>query len=102
MKLPEVSEQGITRLENEMDAMDEVLPPMKNFVLLGGYIAVSHCQVARTICRRAERCVASLNDHEPVEAIIMTYLNRLSDYLFVLSRKLTMELDAIEKPWHPK
>ena len=102
MKLPEVSEQDITRLENEMDAMDEVLPPMKNFVLPGGHIAVSHCHVARTICRRAERCVASLNDHEEVEPIIMTYLNRLSDYLFVLSRKLTMELDAIEKPWLPK
>lgn len=102
MKLPEISEKDILNLENEMDKMDEVLPPMKNFILPGGNIAVSHCHVARTICRRAERCIAALNDHQKVDPLIMQYLNRLSDFLFVLSRKLTLELNAQEIPWQPK
>lgn len=102
MKLPEITQDDITLLEKEMDAMDEVLPAMKNFILPGGHIAVSHCHVARTICRRAERCIAALNEHQPVESLIMQYLNRLSDYLFVLSRKLTMECNASEIPWQPK
>lgn len=102
MKLPEILESDIHALEKEMDQMDEMLPPMRNFILPGGHIAVSHCHVARTICRRAERGVAALNEHQPVNPLILQYLNRLSDYLFVLSRKLTLELDAKEVPWQPK
>ena len=102
MNLPQIDERDVTFLEQRMDAMDEVLPPMRNFVLPGGNPVVSHCHVARTICRRAERLVAALNEHELVPQVIMHYLNRLSDYLFVLSRKLTQDLGASEKPWNPR
>jgi cob(I)alamin adenosyltransferase len=102
MKLPEIHEADVTALETAMDTMDESLEPMRNFILPGGNVVVSHCHIARTICRRAERCVAALNDHEKVDDLIMHYLNRLSDYLFVLSRKLTVEFNAEEIPWKPQ
>ena len=101
MKLPEIHEADVTALETAMDTMDASLEPMRNFILPGGNVVVSHCHVARTICRRAERCVAALNDHEKVDDLIMHYLNRLSDYLFVLSRKLSVEFNAEEIPWKP-
>jgi cob(I)alamin adenosyltransferase len=99
MKLPEITDAHVTTLENEMDAIDKVVPPMKNFVLPGGHLAVSYCHVARCVCRRAERCVIHLAGTAPVEDVIVRYLNRLSDYLFMLSRKLTMDLGAEEIPW---
>lgn len=102
MSLPTISEDDVTTLETAMDKMEETLEPMRNFILPGGHVIVSHCHVARTICRRAERCVAALNDHQPVEPVIMHYLNRLSDYLFVLSRRLTVETGAVEMPWRPR
>lgn len=102
MSLPTISEEDVTVLETAMDKMEETLEPMRNFILPGGHVIVSHCHVARTICRRAERCVAALNDHQTVEPVIMHYLNRLSDYLFVLSRRLTVETGAIEMPWKPR
>lgn len=101
MKLPMVTENDVEALEKEMDEMESHLPEMKNFVLPGGHPSVSQCHIARCICRRAERCVTALNEHETVPAIIMTYLNRLSDYFFVLSRKLTQELHAEEIAWKP-
>ncbi len=102
MTLPELFESDVTFLENQIDTMDETLPPMKFFVLPGGNAVVSHCHIARCICRRAERLIAHLNESETVEPLISAYMNRLSDYLFVLSRKLAHELHATETPWKPR
>jgi cob(I)alamin adenosyltransferase len=102
MKLPSLNEDDITLLEQEMDNMDEQLPEMKHFVLPGGHTTVSHCHVARCVCRRAERAVLKLAENEKVDQMIYKYLNRLSDYLFILSRKLTQDLNVTETPWIPK
>lgn len=102
MKLPEVDQTDIDRLEKEMDRMDEILPEMKNFILPGGHVAVSHCHVARCICRRAERCVVALHEQDPQSEVILTYLNRLSDYLFVLARMVSWDKKAVEMPWKPR
>jgi cob(I)alamin adenosyltransferase len=102
MSLPEVVDTDVEELEKNIDAMEEALPPMRNFVLPGGHPTVSHIHIARCICRRAERAV-SLLDHESKQPeIILRYLNRLSDYLFVLSRKVSHELGAAETPWQPR
>ena len=82
--------------------MDESLPTLNNFILPGGHPTVSYCHIARTICRRAERQVVALAVNEPVEEIIMIYLNRLSDYLFVLSRKIAQDLNVPEVSWHAR
>lgn len=102
MKLPQVKEEDIIFLEKEIDKMDEVLPEMKHFVLPGGHQAVSYCHVARCVCRRAERATLKLAENEKVDEIIYKYLNRLSDYLFVLSRKLAHDLKVEETPWKPR
>lgn len=102
MKLPEISESDVLFLEKNMDAMDEQLPEMKSFVLPGGHTIVSYCHIARCVCRRAERITDNLNEISKIDPIILKYLNRLSDYLFVLSRKLSQDLDAIESPWKPR
>jgi cob(I)alamin adenosyltransferase len=102
VKVPSLLASDITVLEKEIDAMDAQLPPMKSFVLPGGHQSVSFCHVARTVCRRAERLVIALDSQEKVDALIIQYLNRLSDYLFMLSRKMTAELDAEETPWKPR
>lgn len=101
MMLPEITEEHVHHLELQMDQMDETLPPMRHFVLPGGHLAVSFCHVARTVCRRAERLVVALNEEQPISPVIIHYLNRLSDYLFVLSRKITADLNAEEIPWKP-
>lgn len=101
MKLPTLSEKDIEQLEHAMDAMDNVLPEMRNFVLPGGHPAVSHCHIARCVCRRAERLVTHLQEHEALPPLVLAYLNRLSDYLFVLSRRWTQVFSADEKPWIP-
>ena len=75
---------------------------MTHFVLPGGHTTVSYCHVARTVCRRAERLASALNDLEPFDSHTLTYLNRLSDYLFVLARKLSQDLQADEVKWIPK
>jgi cob(I)alamin adenosyltransferase len=86
-----------------MDKMDEVLPPMKNFVLPGGHPTISQLHIARCVCRRAERCCVRLElESLEVEHIILKYLNRLSDYLFVLSRYATHLLQSEEIPWKPR
>ncbi len=100
-QLPEVDAVLITKLESAMDEMNESLPELKNFVLPGGHVDVSYCQIARTVCRRAERKVIALNNQEDVPSVIITLLNRLSDFLFVLGRKLTAELGAEETIWKP-
>jgi cob(I)alamin adenosyltransferase len=102
MKLPEIKTEDVTALEQWIDEMDQLLPEMKSFVLPGGHTTVSFCHIARCVCRRAERITDHLNDESPVDPIILTYLNRLSDYLFVLSRKLTQDLKAPEQPWIPR
>lgn len=99
MKLPEITEAEVKSLEDAIDAMDAQLEPMKHFVLPGGHIAVSNCHVARCVCRRAERCIIHLSEEFAVEEIIVRYINRLSDYLFTLSRKLSADMDAKEIPW---
>jgi cob(I)alamin adenosyltransferase len=100
--VPEVQESSVSALENAIDAMDAELPPMRNFVLPGGHVHVSYCHIARCVCRRAERLVVALFDFEPGNPLIIHYLNRLSDYLFVLSRKMAVELNADEIPWISK
>lgn len=102
MTLPILFEEDITALENAIDAIDAIVPEMKSFVLPGGHIHVSYCHIARCVCRRAERAVLRLAENEKVDEIHAKYLNRLSDYLFMLSRKMTLDLKAIETPWLPK
>lgn len=102
MKIPDLLESDIKALEDWMDEMDEELEPMKFFVLPGGHTTVSYCHIARCVCRRAERITVDLKQSDFVAPLILQYLNRLSDYLFVLSRKLTKDLNAVEKPWKPR
>jgi len=99
MKLPQLYEKDVEILEKEIDRMSESLSPIKNFLLPGGHIYVSHCHLARCVCRRAERNVINLASESFVQLLIIKYLNRLSDYLFVLSRKLAFDFQAIEIPW---
>ncbi len=102
LNIPKISEEDINQLEKEMDIMNETLPPMTHFVLPGGHQTVSFCHIARCVCRRAERLASALNDLEPFQPESLMYLNRLSDYLFVLARKLSYDLQADEVKWIPK
>lgn len=102
MELPALFEEDITALEKAIDVIDGLVPEMKSFVLPGGHIHVSYCHIARCVCRRAERAVLRLAENESVEDITFKYLNRLSDYLFMLSRWLTFHYKAEEIPWKPK
>lgn len=102
MKIPDVHEADVELLEQEMDRMDADLPELKNFILPGGNIVASHCHVARCICRRAERIVVHLSTETEVPEIIVRYLNRLSDYLFILSRKIVHDAGATETVWKPR
>lgn len=97
-----IIESDIELLEKEIDAMEEALPPMTHFVLPGGHTTVSYCHIARCVCRRAERLAVHLDHNEPVAEIAIKYLNRLSDYLFVLARKLSYDLNAEEIKWIPR
>jgi cob(I)alamin adenosyltransferase len=100
--LPVLSDEEITLLETEIDAMNEELPDLTNFILPGGHLLVSYCHVARTVCRRAERSLIRLNQISPVEDIIIKLINRLSDYLFVLARKVGKDNGATETAWIAK
>ncbi len=102
LKLPRIEEGDILYLEAEMDSMDTELPPMTKFTLPGGNSIVSYCHLARTVCRRCERLIIELNQTAEVNDLVIKYVNRLSDYLFVLSRKLTAELNAKEEFWEPR
>lgn len=103
LKIPDLKAEDITLLEHEIDKMNEILPPMKSFILPGGHVAVSALHIARCVCRRAERCCVRLQKKkEYVEPLIIQYLNRLSDYLFVLSRFTANKLGAEEIPWKPR
>ncbi len=100
--IPDIYATDVELLEQEIDKMDESLPALKNFVLPGGHIAVSFCHVARCVCRRAERLTVALHQEDPLEPLILQYLNRLSDYLFTLSRKIAQDLNAEEVIWQPR
>ena len=103
MKIPDLKESDITFLEREIDKMNEVLPVMKNFVLPGGHQAVSTAHVARCVCRRSERCAVNMQEHELfVDPLVIKYLNRLSDYLFVLARYIAHTLNVEEIKWTPR
>lgn len=103
MKLPDLLESDVTWLENKIDEMDDQLPEMKYFVLPGGNKVSSVAHVARCVCRRAERvCVAMQSAGEFVADIVLIYLNRLSDYLFTLSRYILMQQGGQEIPWRPR
>ena len=102
LNIPRINDSDIELLENEMDVMNESLPPMTHFILPGGHTTVSYCHIARTVCRRAERMATELFEKEPFDENVMSYINRLSDYLFVLARKLTNDLKAKEIKWIPE
>lgn len=103
MELPDLLESDVTLLEKWIDQMDGHLPAMKTFVLPGGHIASSHAHVARCICRRAERiCVHMHNENDVIPDLVLKYLNRLSDFLFVLSRFILHAYGKDELPWKPR
>jgi len=101
-KVPPVQTDDIMALEKAMDEMDALLPELRHFVIPGGHVAVSLAHVARTVCRRAERCVVRLSEADEVPELVATYLNRLSDFFFVLSRMMSMELGVEEVKWVPR
>ena len=101
LDIPQLTAADVERLERGIDAISEQLPPMTHFILPGGHPAVSSCHVARTVCRRAERMTTLLDEQSPVAPEVLAFLNRLSDYLFVLARKLSSDHGAIERKWIP-
>jgi cob(I)alamin adenosyltransferase len=102
VKIPKLYDESIVWLEKEIDQMEIKLPALKNFILPGGHPSISFCNVSRTVCRRAERIVVSLSDSVVVPEVTIRYLNRLSDYLFVLSRQLSTDNQVIEIRWQPR
>ncbi|MHB1921300.1 MAG: cob(I)yrinic acid a,c-diamide adenosyltransferase [Chitinophagaceae bacterium] len=103
MKIPDLKREDITFLEGEIDRMEEDLSVMKSFILPGGHIAISTCHITRCVCRRAERLCVLLKEQEPgPETIILPYLNRLSDYLFILARHIAWKLGIQEQVWKPR
>jgi cob(I)alamin adenosyltransferase len=102
MKIPDLHNEDIELLENEMDRMSEVLPELKHFVLPGGNTTASYCHIARCVCRRAERITVHLAEMEWVDEKTIIYLNRLSDYLFTLSRKVIFDNKNEENKWLPR
>ncbi|SNR15518.1 cob(I)yrinic acid a,c-diamide adenosyltransferase [Tenacibaculum jejuense] len=101
LNIPKVNDEAIQFLETEMDRMNDLLPQMTHFILPGGHQTVSFCHIARCVCRRAERLSVTLSHEDEVNSNVLMYLNRLSDYLFVLARKLSKDLQADEVKWIP-
>jgi cob(I)alamin adenosyltransferase len=97
-----ILESDIDFLEKEIDTMENSLPQMTHFILPGGHTTVSYCHIARCVCRRAERLSVHLHELEPTDELVIKYLNRLSDYLFVLARKLSHDFNAEEVKWIPR
>ena len=103
MKIPDLKEQDVELLEKQIDKMNEVLPVMKFFILPGGHPAISTAHVARCVCRRAERLCVNMQEHELfVDPLVIKYINRLSDYLFVLARYIGHLLQVEEIAWKPR
>ncbi len=101
LNIPKVDESSIKFLEIAIDQMEEKLPAMTHFVLPGGHPTVSYCHIARCVCRKSERLTVELSHQTSIDKLILVYLNRLSDYLFVLARKLTYDNNIDEIPWIP-
>lgn len=99
VKLPCLHESDIELLESEIDAMNENLPQLTNFILPGGHRSAAHAHVARTVCRRAERLIITLSAHFEIPMIVIKYINRLSDYFFVLARKLSHDNKTGDIVW---
>jgi cob(I)alamin adenosyltransferase len=103
MKIPDLKPGDVELLEKQIDRMEESLPPMKSFILPGGHVAVSTAHICRCICRRAERvCVSLKENNQYIEPLVITYLNRLSDYFFVLARFIAKEFHVTEIAWKPR
>jgi cob(I)alamin adenosyltransferase len=102
MIVPDLKEQDIILLEKEMDKMNEVLPELRKFILPGGNTTISFCHLARCVCRRAERLIVQLAENSSVDQLVIVYLNRLSDYLFVLSRMIGYTRGIKENEWIPR
>ena len=104
LKIPDLKDSDILVLETEIDRMDNALEPLQAFILPGGHTTVSHIHIARCVCRRSERLIVDLlnTDEQQHDSLIIKYINRLSDYLFVLSRYMAKELEAEEIAWKPR
>lgn len=102
LNIDKITSSSIEFLENKIDTMNENLPEMTHFILPGGHETVSFCHIARCVCRRSERLVVALNEEELINEAILKYLNRLSDFLFVLARKLSQDLKVNEIKWIPE
>lgn len=102
MLLPDLKEEDVEAIEDQIDQMNKVLPELKNFLLPGGHPSNSFCHLSRCICRRAERRVISLRTEADVDDLIIKYLNRLSDYLFVLGRKMSVDKGVEEVKWETR
>ncbi len=100
--IPEIREEDIIFLEGEIDRMDQELKPLQSFILPGGHTTVSYCHLARTTCRRAERFCIKFIKHSEQTGILVKYLNRLSDYIFILARKMAKDLKIEEIIWQPE
>lgn len=102
MKIPDLHASDIDFLEGEIDKMSADLKPLKHFILPGGSTEISYCHLARCVCRRAERLAVQLSEESFVDEKVVVYLNRLSDYLFVLGRKVASDLGIEENSWIPR
>ncbi len=100
-KIPEITEDDILLTEKEIDRINKDIPPLKEFVIPGGDMVSAQCHICRSVCRRAERLVVEINETESVNDLIVKFLNRLSDYFFVLSRKNIYEKKLTEIVWKP-
>jgi cob(I)alamin adenosyltransferase len=102
MELPPLQEDDVLFLEKEIDRMEEALPSLRSFILPGGNTVVSYAHIARCVCRRCERVVTHLGEESTIDLRILVYINRLSDYLFVLSRFFGQSFNVAETPWFPR
>ena len=101
-ELPKIAQKDVQKLEIWIDLFDNKVPPLKNFILPGGHPAVSLAHICRTVCRRTERSIVALNDEEPLDEQILQFMNRLSDYLFIFARVISVILDVKEIFWVSK
>ena len=101
-KIIPITFKNITEIESEIDKINSELPELKNFIIPGGHVLISYTHLARCTCRRAERFITKLKDKEEVSSVIIAYVNRLSDYLFILSRKFSKDFDVEEIKWIAK
>jgi cob(I)alamin adenosyltransferase len=102
LKKPDLYLSDVELLEQSIDEMEAQLPPLTSFILPGGHPAVAQAHIARCVCRRAERLIVALHQSQPVNSLVLLYMNRLSDYLFVLARCMTKELNSEEVRWQPR